>query len=204
MTRRPALLAVACLVLPAFALLACRSSSSANKTPTAAAATASVTAAPAPTGSPLPRDAIRGIDVAAVADVKQLVASTSAHLDPARVIYADLTGAGQEDAIIPLASGGTLGDVAFVVLAPAPGGGTTTLLKLAPRDTRGLAVAVEGGKLVMTEPVPGPDDPLCCPSMLKKTTYAWDGTTLAVASAVNVRNPSGGAKGTPSIAPATP
>jgi len=64
-----------------------------------------------------------------------------------------------------------------------------------------MAVAVAGGKVVETQPVPGPDDPECCPSMLRVTTYAWNGAAHAVESVKTVVNPEGGAKGTPSGTP---
>ena len=120
------------------------------------------------------------------------------------MIYVDLTGTGQTDAVVPIASGGTLGDVAFIVLAPDGSGGARTLLKGEPTGQAGLAVAVVGGKLVMTEPVPGPNDPECCPSQLKKTTYAWNGSAFIVESTTTETNPAGGAKGTPSVASPTP
>lgn len=199
MNRRPALVAIVSVLCSALIVGACRSSSSGNKTPTAAAsptAVASAAASPAPARTP--SGEIRAVDLQAVADVKQALADTGGQFEQVRVIYADLTGGGQEDAVIPIASGGTLGDLAFLVLAPAAGGGTTTLLRVTPKEGRGLAVAVEGGKLVMTEPVPGPDDPECCPSQLRKTTYAWNGTALVVDSVKTEANPAGGAKRTPS------
>jgi len=198
MTRRPALVAIVSVLCSALIVGACRSSSSGNKTPTAAASPSAVASAAASAAPPrTPSGEIRAVDLQAVADVKQALSDTGGQFEQVRVIYADLTGGGQEDAVIPIASGGTLGDLAFLVLAPATGG-TTTLLRVTPKDGRGLAVAVEGGKLVMTEPVPGPDDPECCPSQLRKTTYAWNGTALVVDSVKTEANPAGGGKGTPS------
>jgi hypothetical protein len=198
MTRRPALIAVACLALATIGLLACRSSSSGDKTPTPAV-TAAVTSAASAVPSSTPDERIRNVDLASVADVKQALADANSQFDETRVVYAALTGTGQTDAVVPIASGGTLGDVAFLVLAPDDSGGAKTLLKGKPTGQSGLAVAVVGGKLVMTEPVPGPDDPECCPSQLKKTTYAWDGTAFIVESTTTETNPAGGAKGTPSL-----
>ena len=58
--------------------------------------------------------------------------------------------------------------------------------------------AIEDEKLVSVEPVPGPDDPECCPSQIRTTTYAGDGGTgLTQESSVVGENPAGGAK-TPS------
>jgi hypothetical protein len=199
MTRRPAPLAVACLAIATLALFACRSSSSGDKTATPSVAGGSATPGGSPVPSSTPDERIRDVDLANVADVKQALSDANSQFEPARVIYADLTGTGQTDAVVPIASGGTLGDVEFLVLAPDDTGGATTLLDGKPTGQDGLAVAVVGGKLVMTEPVPGPDDPECCPSQLKKTTYAWDGAAFVVESTTTETNPAGGAKGTPSL-----
>ncbi len=200
MFRRPALVALACIAVAAIVVFACRSSSSGDKTPTpASTTTASGTSEASPVPSSTPDERIRGVDLANVADVKQALAAAGSQFQPERVIYADLTGTGQTDAVVPIASGGTLGDVEFLVLAPDDSGGARTLLDGKPTGQLGLAVDVVAGKLVMTEPVPGPDDPECCPSQLKKTTYAWDGSQFVVESTTTETNPNGGAKGTPSL-----
>jgi hypothetical protein len=38
----------------------------------------------------------------------------------------------------------------------------------------------------------GPEDPLCCPSMLHETTFRWDGTAFAIAHEEHVTNPDAG------------
>jgi hypothetical protein len=128
--------------------------------------------------------------------VLKVLADSGGQYVPAEVIYADLTGDGAEDAVVPISSGGTLGDIAFVVLG-AIGGNTRTLVSEYPKYGRGLAVAVVGGKLVVTEAVPGPDDPECCPSQLRKTIYGWNGVTLAIESVSTEPNPGAGPKATP-------
>jgi hypothetical protein len=155
--------------------------------------------------SATPSLGLRTLDLSKVPDVQDLIASTGGVYVQTGVIYADLTGDGIDDAVVPISSGGTLGDVAFLVLAPA-GAGTKTLLKVAPKDgAGGLAVAVVDRRLVMTRPIYGPQDPNCCPSSLSKTTYAWDGAAFAVQSVTTEANPSGGGKRTPvSAATATP
>lgn len=200
--RAPLLVTVA--LIAALALVACRSSSSGKATPTPAASPSAVATAATPVASTTPTAEIRAVDIAALPAVKQVLTDTGGQFDQASVIYADLTGAGQEDAVVPISSGGTLGDIAFLVVAPASGGRATTLLKVVPSDARGLAVDVVDGKLVMTEPVPGPNDPECCPSQLRETAYAWNGTAFTVESVVTVTNPNGGAKGTPSVPQPTP
>jgi len=204
MRRRPIVAPIAVALLAAVVLAGCRSTSGGGKTPTpagsaAASATAAGTATPAPTVS----SAIRSIDLQSSAAVKTLLADTGGQFVQSSVIYADLTGDSADEAIVPISSGGTLGDVAFVVFTMR-GDTVTVLLNEYPNDGRGLAVAVDGGKLVETQPLPGPDDPECCPSFLRKTTYAWNGTALTVESATTEVNPQGGAKGTPSGAPVSP
>ena len=189
---------------------ACRSSSSTQRTPTARATSAAIaTAAASPTkGVPATTGAttsigIRQIDVKSVPDVKKAVTDSGGQINAASVVYADVTGDGIDEAIVPVSSGGTMGDIGFLVLSPA-GDATKTLLKEFPADQRGLSVALDAGKIVMTQPVPGPDDPNCCPSMLRRTTYAWNGAALAIESVQTETNPNGGAKPTSSSGGASP
>jgi len=136
------------------------------------------------------------IDLGNSAPVQKVMADSGGQFVQAEVIYADLTGDGTEAAVVPISSGGTMGDIAVVVLGTV-GGGTRTLLSDYPRSGRGMAVAVNAGKLVITEPVPGPNDPECCPSQLRKTTYGWNGVALVVESIDTMPNPNAGPKATP-------
>ena len=172
-----------------------------DKTKTAAPSSAAATAT-RPTGATAtPSLGIREIDLAKVADVEAVVAGTGGQFLQASVIYADLTEDGSDEAIVPISSGGTMGDVAFLVLTPA-GDGTATLLKELPLNQEGgLSVAVSDGQLVMTQALYGPEDPNCCPSMLRKTTYVWNGTSLAVQTVKTEVNPAGGGKTTPVSTP---
>jgi len=144
---------------------------------------------------------IRELDLSKVDDVTAIIASTGGQFVQTSVIYADLTGDGVDEAIVPISSGGTMGDVAFLVLA-ASGRGTKTLLKEVPLGASGgLSVAVLDGQLVMTQAIYGPEDPNCCPSALRRTTYVWNGTSLAVQSIKTEVSPSGGGKKTPAPTP---
>jgi hypothetical protein len=205
MMRRPPTVVLAFVLLAVFALVACRSSSSGNKTPAASttAPAAAVTASGTLTPGATPSGAIRSIDLKAAPPVKKLLDDTGGQYVQTSVIYADLNRDGADDAVVPISSGGTLGDVAFIVLAMS-GSETNVLISEYPKDAHGLAVAVVDGKLVETQPLPGPDDPECCPSMLRNTTYAWNGAALAVESVKTVVNPEGGAKRTPSGPPVSP
>ena len=195
------------VLLSAFAVTACRSSSSTDQTPTAAVSPAASAAASKsvtpPAATATPSSAIRSIDLKGAASVQKLLDDTGGQYIQGDVVYADLTGDGAEDAIVPISSGGTLGDLAFVVLALS-GDEMRALLSEFPRSGHGLSVTAVAGKLVKTEALPGPDDPECCPSELRKTTYAWNGTTLAVESVETVANPDAGTKGTPASQPASP
>jgi hypothetical protein len=167
-----------------------------DKTKTAAPSSA-VTSAVTAAATTTPSLGIREIDLAKVADVEAVLAGTGGEYLPASVIYADLTEDGSDEAIVPISSGGTMGDVAFLVLTP-DGDGTATLLKELPLNQEGgLSVAIADGQLVMTQALYGPEDPNCCPSMLRKTTYVWNGTSLAVQTVKTEVNPAGGGKTTP-------
>ena len=127
-----------------------------------------------------------------------LLADTGGQFVAREVLYADLTGDRIEDAVVPADSGGTLGDVGFVVLA-SDASGVKLLLREFPQgaDTAGLGVRIEDGKLIMTQPLPGPDDAECCPSRLRETTYDWSDGALRAGAVRTFTNPAGGGKRTP-------
>jgi hypothetical protein len=136
--------------------------------------TAEVTATLSPTVQ------IRDVALDDLPQVRQLIAATGGQFVQAGVLYADLTEDGAEDAVVPISSGGTRGDIAFVVLSPH-GDAITTVLSVIPEESS-VSVAVVDGALASYEPVYGPEDPLCCPSELRTTVYAWDGERLVVES----------------------
>ncbi len=180
-----------CLMLAA----ACGGGGGGAKTPAAPRTTVAT-----PRGVPTamtPSLGIRELDLSNVDDVKVIVSSTGGLFLQTSVTYADLTEDGVDEAIVPISSGGTMGDVGFVVLTPS-GAGTKTLLKeLPPGGTGGIAVMVVGGQLVMTQAVYGPDDPNCCPGALRRTTYVWNGNALVVQTIKTEVNPASGGKKTP-------
>jgi len=198
MTPRTPLTLTFVAALAIFAAAGCRSSSS-SKTPTAAPTAVGTSTRPtAVTPEPTIDARIRRIDLGKDAAVSSLLADTGGKLVASEVLFADLTGDGVEEAVVPADSGGTLGDMAFVVLTP-DGAGVKLLLRESPQgaDAAGLAVRIEGGKLIVTQPVPGPDDPECCPTQLRETTYEWDGVALKAGAARTFPNPTGGVKRTP-------
>jgi hypothetical protein len=135
------------------------------------------TPSPAATSEPTPgnpSDEIRSIDLANAPAVERATTETGGTFDQTSVLYADVTGDDIEDAIVPLSSGGTLGNVALIVLT-LDGAGVSEELRVEANN--GIVATVEDGHLVTTEPVPGVDDPECCPSQIRTTTYAGDGGT---------------------------
>ena len=126
--------------------------------------------------------AIRAVDFTDNSDLKTLIAQTGGFFDPRTAIYADVTGDSREEALLPISSGGSLGNVAYEVFTLRDG--TPFVILAATRDQTtvgGILLRVEDGTLVRTAGRYGPDDPRCCPSMLVRTTYRWDGKQLQVA-----------------------
>jgi len=86
---------------------------------------------------------------------------------------------------VPITSGGTVGNIAYVVLTKPK---TQSLVILTRRLERGsaggikMAVDTASGHPVLVETGAeyGPEDALCCPSMLRRTTFRWDGSQLQV------------------------
>jgi len=186
-------IAVALLALGAFA--ACGGGGGDDATPTRPAAT-SGPAGTAEAGA-TPSGEIRERNLANAPAVRSLLAETGGVYAPADVLYADLTEDGVDDAVVPIASGGTLGNVAFVVLTPTQDG-TSVVLEGEPSSKGGMAFDIVDGKLLVVEAVFGTDDPECCPSLLRKTTYAWNGAALALEDEETVENPGGVVKPTAS------
>ena len=137
------------------------------------------TATPTPlpaTATPFPD--IRDEDLTQHPALQDLIAA-GGEVDASRIDYVDLSEDGVDDAVVPISSGGTGGDLAVVVLGYGPEG-LGELLRAVPAETRSIRVRVEEGQLVTTEGVYGPNDPLCCPTRLLTKWYGWDGSALVV------------------------
>lgn len=202
MIRRIPVLALAALAAVALFGAACGGggSSSSHSTSTAAsAATGTPGTSATPGSAATASSAIRNLDLEHSAPVQQLIKDTGGQFVPSQVLYGDLTGDGVEEAVVPISSGGTMGDIAYVVLTPSGDGVAVLPLEKGDTVAGGVAVDIVDGKLVDTRPEYGPTDPECCPSMLHKTTYSWNGTKFVIASSQSIPNPNGGAKGTPSL-----
>lgn len=165
------------------------------------AATASVSVTAGATAERTPHGEIREMDLESAEDVQALLTEVGGEYVQENVIYADVTDDGVDDAVVPVASGGTMGNLAFIVLTPTGTDETATLLTVEARSRGGMAVEVRAdGTILVTEPVYGPDDPECCPGMLRLSTYAWNGAALALVDEQTVDNPEGQVKPTPSPA----
>ena len=151
--------------------VACSDNNDAGEAPDATStAPAEGTATPAPD--------IRQEDLTQQPDLQQFLQDSGGEVDNERIMYADLTEDGVEEAVVPVGSGGEGGDIAVFVYGYTSGT-LSGLLQLLPEDQT-LSATVEAGVLSVSDPVYAEGDPLCCPSQLKVKTYGWDGSQLAV------------------------
>lgn len=154
-----------------------------SSTPTATPPRA--TASPAVTPSPLPD--IGTLDLRSQPDVRDFAQRLGGEVAPEEVVYADLTGDGLDDAVVPVSSGGTQGDVGFIVLGYL-GGKLKALLSEAPSEGE-VRVAVTNGRLIETLPVYTEGDAPSFPSNIKNIYYAWRGDHFGVDHEEVVANP---------------
>ncbi|MPZ49137.1 MAG: hypothetical protein GEU75_07540 [Dehalococcoidia bacterium] len=148
------------------------------------------------TEAPPPADsqAIRQVDFRQQADVQTLLRQLGfASVDTDSILYADLTGDLREEAAIPIDSGGSLGNIAFLVFTLRSGAPSLILTRTVD-GVSGIVMQVEDGKLVETRGEFGPEDPFCCPSQLRRTEFRWDGSRLQVEREEVIANPAGGPK----------
>jgi hypothetical protein len=147
-----------------------------------------------PEASP-PADAaaIRDVDFTQNAEVQaDLRRLGSGSLDLKSAIYADLTGDGREEAVLPVTSEGTLGNIAYLVVTLRDASPRLILSRSLDRSSAGgLRMSLEAGNLVETAAVYGPEDAFCCPSFLRVTRFRWDGARLQVAGEDKVQQPKG-------------
>ncbi len=183
------------IALLALAAAACNGGGDDDATPTPGSPTAAATTS-TPAAESTISNIIRELDLQAVPEVQALLADTGGQYVQTNVLYADLTDDGIEEAIVPIGSGGTLGFVGFIVLTPDGDGARALVTEKAGGAGMGIELG-DDGRLAQIEPVPGPDDPECCPSMLRRTTYGWNGAALAIVDVTTEPNPMAGVK-TPS------
>ncbi|MBN9392052.1 MAG: hypothetical protein J0I20_28705 [Chloroflexi bacterium] len=94
------------------------------------------------------------------------------------IVYVDVDKDGQEEAAIPLISGGTAGNIGFLLYhqaQPAP--------KLTGwQEGYKQGISVVDGKLVSTDALYSGFEPNCCPSGYETRTYGMSGNALVVIS----------------------
>ena len=136
---------------------------------------------------------IRGVDFETLGATEDLIGQLgTGAVEPDAIVYADLTGDQREEAIVPVTSQGTLGNVGYLVFALKAGKPEVVLTRTVDRTSAGgLQMSVEEGVLLETRGVFGPDDPFCCPSQLRETTFGWDGSQLQVDNEVLVQQDPG-------------
>jgi hypothetical protein len=142
-------------------------------------------------GAPGDAQAIRAIEVDSLREASALIDRLgNGEVDKGATLYADLTGDRREEAIVPVSSQGTLGNIAYLVLRLDRGKPEVVLTRTVDRSSAsGLQMAVEDGVLVETRGVYGPEDPFCCPGQLRRTTFHWDGSQLQVEAETLVKQP---------------
>jgi hypothetical protein len=177
---RARVLLVALATLVGVVLVACGKEEAEEPTPVATATMEE------PTTTPEPSADIRDVDLSAVPEVRRRLEEGSGRLVEQDIQYVDLTGDGQEEAIVPLSSGGTAGNIALWVYGYVDD--RLEVLLSRPQSYK-IVGRVEDGTLVLVDPVYGPDDPNCCPSQLRNTYYEWDGSELALVREETVDNP---------------
>ena len=183
MPRRGLTLAVVLAVACAAVAFACDDETAGDQ-PTATAPEPPPTATqPAPTPTQSAASDIREEDFTKQPGLGDFLATAGGEVQPDAIVYVDLTGDGMEDAVVPVSSGGEGGDIAVFVYGFVDGT-LTELLKAQPEESS-IDADVENGQLVTTEGLFAEGDALCCPSTIRHTSYAWNGTALEVADQVD-------------------
>ncbi len=151
-------------------------------------ATTTSTGTPTPVPTPKDAQAIEQVDFTKLPAIQTLLQQlASGSVDSKGVIYADLTGDKRDEAIVPITSGGTLGNIAYVVLTMKSGKPQVILTRTMDRTTpSGLKMTLDNGTLVETAALYAAEDPLCCPSQLRRTEFQWDGSQMQVAGEARI------------------
>jgi hypothetical protein len=111
----------------------------------------------------------------------KMLGDTAQRIDPRtvdQVICSDFTRDGRIDLAVSIASGGTAGDIGFVVFRGRPAGWRVALTGGGYK----LRLARAGGGLVETQPVYKAKDPNCCPTGgFDHRRFRWNGMKFVVA-----------------------
>jgi len=134
---------------------------------------------------------IHVVNFGAVPGLQSLAQQLNGRINTADVQYHDLTGDGVDEAIVPITSDGTQGDLGLAVLTEQQGVPTVIFTQKADRAHQGLVVSFDGSKLTVTSAAYGPSDANCCPSQITRTYYRWTGSALVVDHANTIVVPQG-------------
>ncbi|HEY7062387.1 MAG TPA: hypothetical protein VII06_12990 [Chloroflexota bacterium] len=99
------------------------------------------------------------------------------------VLYGDLDGDGRDEAVIPVFSGGTAGNIGFLVYqeaAPRP-------RLVASQSGYKIGLRIADGQLIVDQPYYFGGDPNCCPTALNRTPYRLVGGALVGGAETRLR-----------------
>jgi hypothetical protein len=127
-------------------------------------------------GAAIARAAVRATHVR-----MRLLGDTAVRVDPTsvdQVLCFDFTRDGRTDLAASIASGGTAGDIGFVVFRATSAGWRVALTGNGYK----LGLARAGGDLVETQPIYRKNDPNCCPTGgFDHRRFHWNGAKFVVA-----------------------
>jgi len=112
----------------------------------------------------------------------QMLSDSPSRVDPASVDTVVCVGGTMA---VTIASGGTAGDIGFVLFRRTPAGWRVALA----RGGYKLGLFRAGGDIVVSQPVYGKNDPNCCPTGgFDHVRYRWSGTRFTVARAYHTKS----------------
>jgi hypothetical protein len=155
------------------------------------------TSSPAAPPMPIDPGAIRRVDFTNDSSVQTALRQLgSGEVATREILFADLTGDGREEAVVPVTSDGTVGNIAYLVFTMKPDGTSLILTRRLERGSAGglrMTLDTGSGRAVLVETAAeyGAEDPFCCPTVLRRTTFRWDGSQLQVEREEKTQAPPG-------------
>jgi hypothetical protein len=124
---------------------------------------------------------IQDIDLTKVPEIVAYAQITGGRIAAKTAQFADLTGDGRDEALVAVTSEGSFGNLGYFVVTLNDGWPEIIREIVAePSSRHGVNVQTEGGGIVETSGIYGPDDPNCCPTSLRMTYYFWDGQEFQI------------------------